>query len=602
MPKDEGKHAQPPTLRAFPYQLETLHWRPDHLENEEGVYCYCGKGKAAKGKTTETEPMLSCSSCRQLFHSDCVACLPRKLLEGDAFYTFTCSVCGNGTQRYERSTMSWMVVTQLVLYTLYQRHPDKEFFRWREDICLFIDEYWQYLKPGAPRSPTWHNTVASVLSTAQNKVFRSGTATLGPGWWALKVIEPPQPGVTKGGPKSKKSAVQPTKKQIVPQLRRRASSASSFGDAPSASKSATPARTKVKQKPVPKRKLVEDSPRAPTPKKAKSESKTEPKTEGMQGKSAKAPRKHLGKAPTLVKETTPSLLADIFGDSDSDLSSHDSYLSSTEGSPAKGAGKQPRKGGKHPWASKATKGPGLRKFAQKGQKRSVSESSSSIFSSSKDEIPQTSRTLPGSVAVPQIEADSSSSSSDASGIFSDNASDGFEEEREESDEESSENDLPTIPVNDEEPQRVIAVVPRKPAKVEAKTSAPAHHMLMTLEQEHALLQRLSATTHLPAPLARLRRKIHLRRLKRSVGVPLFDLDAVVSRTLRDHPSRTLTPLVHRSDGLPSLVTLPDGRVSRLVVRGMDPRSALVRFRAVVPVTTTPYANSFLSRLQGNVQP
>lgn len=94
----------------------------------------------------------------------------------------------------------------LVIYNLITKQsildkdkPENErhhgFFRWKDDICAFIDDYWDYLLPGKKRkysssslcsmsflayslyryigSATWHNTIASVLSTHGN-LFRSG--------------------------------------------------------------------------------------------------------------------------------------------------------------------------------------------------------------------------------------------------------------------------------------------------------------------------------------------------------------------------------------------------------------------------------------------
>lgn len=91
-------------------------------------------------------------------------------------------------------------------------HPEQQYFRWKEEICKFIFEYWSYLLPDKERkganftgimtldigqrvrlnylltlscidsfyieSPTWNNTVASVLSV-QNHIFLSGVETKG---------------------------------------------------------------------------------------------------------------------------------------------------------------------------------------------------------------------------------------------------------------------------------------------------------------------------------------------------------------------------------------------------------------------------------------
>ncbi|KAJ3330170.1 Cysteine-rich protein 2-binding protein [Blyttiomyces sp. JEL0837] len=79
------------------------------------------------------------------------------------------------------------------------------FFRWKEDICAFIDRNWEYLTPGKQRTPTWYNTVASALST-HNKVFRSGSDIYNSqGWWTLREIEPPPEGAIARTPSAQHS-------------------------------------------------------------------------------------------------------------------------------------------------------------------------------------------------------------------------------------------------------------------------------------------------------------------------------------------------------------------------------------------------------------
>jgi cysteine-rich protein 2-binding protein len=101
--------------------------------------------------------MVRCQQCQQFFHRDCVKCFPKPLLFGDDFLEFTCSVCTQKDEKYVRQSMAWITVVQLVLYNLMRRQdPDTDFpkdrdhsyFRWKEDICSFIDDYWEYLNPG----------------------------------------------------------------------------------------------------------------------------------------------------------------------------------------------------------------------------------------------------------------------------------------------------------------------------------------------------------------------------------------------------------------------------------------------------------------------
>ncbi|KAG0369359.1 hypothetical protein BC939DRAFT_505177 [Gamsiella multidivaricata] len=173
------------TVMELPYKLGDLHWAADHKSNEEGIYCYCGRNKASD------EPMLPCQRCGQLFHSGCVSCLTRPLLKGDEFFKFECSVCTQGPEFFERAALSWVILVHLVLYNLMDTHPEQQYFRWKEEICKFIDDYWSYLLPDKEQSPTWNNTVASVLSV-QNHIFLSGVETKGAsGWWTLIEKAPP---------------------------------------------------------------------------------------------------------------------------------------------------------------------------------------------------------------------------------------------------------------------------------------------------------------------------------------------------------------------------------------------------------------------------
>ncbi|KAG0068537.1 Cysteine-rich protein 2-binding protein, partial [Podila epicladia] len=113
------------------------------------------------------------------------------LLKGDEFFKFECSVCTQGPEFFERAALSWVILVHLVLYNLMDANPTQKYFRWKEEICKFIFDYWSYLLPDKEQSPTWNNTVASVLSV-QNHIFHSGVETKGTsGWWTLIEKAPP---------------------------------------------------------------------------------------------------------------------------------------------------------------------------------------------------------------------------------------------------------------------------------------------------------------------------------------------------------------------------------------------------------------------------
>ncbi|KAJ2828191.1 hypothetical protein IWW50_001513 [Coemansia erecta] len=173
--------------KKFKYNLDALEWDDKHRRNKEGVYCYCGMDY------NDGDSMLQCGSCAQLFHWDCVACLKTKPLRGDIFYQFKCSVCngGEGGEEYQRDALSWVQVIYLVLYHLSMADPEKKYFRWRENICATINDNWSGLYPEKAKTATWQNTVAGCLST-HNMLFKSGFEdTQQTGNWALHEIAEP---------------------------------------------------------------------------------------------------------------------------------------------------------------------------------------------------------------------------------------------------------------------------------------------------------------------------------------------------------------------------------------------------------------------------
>ncbi|KXS21524.1 hypothetical protein M427DRAFT_27167 [Gonapodya prolifera JEL478] len=95
-------------------------------------------------------------------------------LNGDVFYTFTCSVCNyalpleeqpENLNNWKRIPMTWFHVVHLAFYDLHTRNPDKEdvlgadpkykgvviqdgrrFFRIQELVDV-VERNWDYLKP-----------------------------------------------------------------------------------------------------------------------------------------------------------------------------------------------------------------------------------------------------------------------------------------------------------------------------------------------------------------------------------------------------------------------------------------------------------------------
>ncbi|KAI9208417.1 uncharacterized protein BJ171DRAFT_488820 [Polychytrium aggregatum] len=159
--------------------------------------CYCG-GESLR------DDELKCGTCGQLFHNHCVQCLPgRQQLRGDCFYQFRCRACTGGLEEYERLNMSWVQIVWLSIYNIVQSSPGKEFVRWKEDICDFIDRNWDYMLSGKTRTPTWQNTVASVLSTHPTHFLSGFDKYAQSGWWTLQHMTPPQPGTNRAPKRSK---------------------------------------------------------------------------------------------------------------------------------------------------------------------------------------------------------------------------------------------------------------------------------------------------------------------------------------------------------------------------------------------------------------
>ncbi|XP_068676703.1 cysteine-rich protein 2-binding protein-like isoform X2 [Montipora foliosa] len=77
----------------------------------------------------------------------------------------------------------------LSLYNLYATSRGRKgYFRWREDICHFIDRYWMVLFPKKKKTTTWPSTVAGILSSGCPRFFKSGQREFNKetGWWSLQ--------------------------------------------------------------------------------------------------------------------------------------------------------------------------------------------------------------------------------------------------------------------------------------------------------------------------------------------------------------------------------------------------------------------------------
>ncbi|XP_070796958.1 cysteine-rich protein 2-binding protein isoform X3 [Pituophis catenifer annectens] len=115
-------------------------------------------------------------------------------LKGDNFFKFTCSDCSeDGKEHFERLKLTWQQVVMLAMYNLSLEGTGRQgYFRWKEDICAFIEKHWSYLLGNRKKTSTWWSTVAGCLSVGSPLYFRSGAQEFGePGWWKLVHNRPP---------------------------------------------------------------------------------------------------------------------------------------------------------------------------------------------------------------------------------------------------------------------------------------------------------------------------------------------------------------------------------------------------------------------------
>ncbi|KAI8394187.1 uncharacterized protein BYT42DRAFT_609923 [Radiomyces spectabilis] len=520
--------------------------------------------------------MVQCDSCQQWFHADCINSLPKRLLYGDTFMNFRCSVCSQGPETYERTNMSWVTIVHLVIYNLMKqadlsKDRDHKYFRWKEDVCAFIDDYWEYLAPGKQRSVTWHNTIASVLST-HSSIFLSGFEKFHQSaWWTLHKEEPPVKDT-----KAKPPRIKPTLKK--PLKRNRATEPSGEQDSADATKKR------------PKRK----------------ESTTEVQSPAQVRQSSRRSSLRQNKLKTR-KESAP-LTKEKEGDAlDDDLSSlselsSDEELFSAESdneTPAVSLPKsqastkkkddthKPLDKVKHHQASvpSATSAAHYKQDSRTntdsvskrkapieadGQKneavtsKQATPSASPIDVSTKEHTPQLPPVAPSTIAGAQTEVVEKAKSKEI-------AKDGNMSDQVKETKDSKEIKDAKEPPRDEKP------TPKKP-----------YTAMLTQHDEWSLLQKLDhASKPLPSFAVRFKRKLAVRRLKRNLGMKVFDLDAVVAAQLR---SKTDMAVMSKTSVIkPAINQVEDGD---------DLATPDVSKTLVPEIPFTPYRHSFASRLYG----
>ncbi|OBZ85351.1 Cysteine-rich protein 2-binding protein [Choanephora cucurbitarum] len=460
--------------KKFPYNIEGLTWDAQHNTNMEDKYCYCGKG------LKESQPMIRCDRCRQLFHRDCIECMKKPLLFGDTFGTFKCSVCNQGPETFERKPVSWITIVHLVIYNLMKhamvedaKKPKKDkrehyYFRWKEDVCAFIDDYWDYLMPDKTRSATWNNTIASVLSTHSN-IFLSGLEKLHQSaWWTLRDFEPPK------NEKKTKAAARP-KPNIKRTLKR------------------TTSQDAINNR----------------PKRVKKDTESKPKQQ----------------------EPQEDLL---------DLSSLSELSSAADSSDSENEIPTKKKNSQH------QKKPVIVQTQEETEPLTEVEQQEQTVTITQPSVIREKSPIETAVIQPKLES--------------------------------------TISESAKETYQLISTPNPSPVPLPSQSSTT-----LSSQQEWLLLQKLDhSSKKLPAVACRYKRKLAVRRLKRNLGIKLFDMDAQMIQWLRTTKHR-LEPIVNNTIIQPAsnqhIEQSPD-----------DQQEAMLE-----KITFTPYACSFASRLYGSIR-
>lgn len=150
------------------------------------VVCYCG--------ANITPSMLKCSECQKLFHLTCLKKGRPNNFKGDIFFEFTCVNCSDtGEEKCKRKLTNWLQVVYLALYNLICGGSGRKgYFRWKDDLCQFIEQHWNIFHAHRKKTSSWCSTVAGTLSSNCPKIFKSGQKEFKEGgWWTLQEVLPP---------------------------------------------------------------------------------------------------------------------------------------------------------------------------------------------------------------------------------------------------------------------------------------------------------------------------------------------------------------------------------------------------------------------------
>ncbi|KAI9366273.1 hypothetical protein BD770DRAFT_1323 [Pilaira anomala] len=518
----------------------------------------------------------------------------KPLLYGDTFGTFHCSICNQGQETFERKGLSWIAIVHLVIYNLIKRAQVEDakkdekdrrehyYFRWKEDVCAFIDDYWDYLVPDKQRSLTWNNTIASVLST-HNNLFLSGFEKFHQSaWWTLHKVEPPS--------NEKKS------------------------------------KATTKQKPNLKRPLKRSKPdpEPPKPKKPKKVKKEEPDPDllDLSSLSELSSANDLSsdeELPPPVKKKKPETKpAKKPASRKLSLDKMSPEISSPPPPPPSSPVKPKKtKSSKLKSSPKPTSKPELETVLPKSKPEIVQQAKSKSSSSPPPQRqPSLSPPLPPpspspspspSLTLPEISASVplSKSNTDDDSRDSPVKQESITIEASTIEEEKA-LDIPNYSTNTTD-DSVTLTEPNTPSNTNTSTHTPSHtqtqtsthtskptvppsifHHHLSQQDEWSLLQRLEhSSKKLSFAACRYKRKLAVRRLKRNLGIKLFDMDSQIIQLLR-MPKHALEPISKETTILPAS--------NQQEEQTFDDQQQLLE-----KITFTPYTSSFASRLFGSIR-
>nr|CRL92686.1 PCL [Drosophila subobscura] len=180
---------KPPGIcRQLPYHADKLSWDEKHRVNEEQIYCYCGK----PGKFDHN--MLQCCKCQNWFHTQCMQNFKEKLLRGDTFFVFCCTVCNDGVEYVRRLQIDWVDILHIALYNL-RKHQHQKYHHLLKDIWPFVLEQRHKL----PISEQWKTLPETALMERIKQTLKDRTERFvcgrefkrAPNFFALRHSGPP---------------------------------------------------------------------------------------------------------------------------------------------------------------------------------------------------------------------------------------------------------------------------------------------------------------------------------------------------------------------------------------------------------------------------